>query len=124
MAKKGKDSLADFNFLDDIDKEFSSEEDKKKETKAVKKTEKKKEVKPEEKPVPKQRGRSRGLFEEDKEWDNDETKPTIILGSLHEELTDMLYFVNKERRKKGEDKVTMLGLTTRLIKLGMKEIGK
>jgi len=122
MAKKGKDSLADFNFLDDIDKEFSSEDDK--ETKIAKKPVKKVKVKVEEKPVPKQRGRSRGLFEEDKEWDNDETKPTIILGSLHEELTDMLYFVNKERRKKGEDKVTMLGLTTRLIKLGMKEMEK
>lgn len=123
MAKKGKDSLADFNFLDDIDKEFSSTEEVKENKEVQKAAKKKEEPLAEERPV-KQRGRSRGLFEEDKEWDNDETKPTIILGSLHEELTDMLYFVNKERRKKGEDKVTMLGLTTRLIKLGIKEMDK
>jgi hypothetical protein len=135
MAKKSNNSLADFDFLDDIAKEFpeTPKEDKKEKGRVEQKSENTKKdrkpttsKKPEKliEPIVKQ-GRPSGYFvQQFHEELKVGSKNIAIYEPIHEELKDLVYFIDKIHLKEGKDRVSLLGVTVKALMIGIEEMRK
>lgn len=139
MAKKNNDSLSNFDYLDDIEKEFTQKEtsvvstpidEKRVGEAAVEKPTKKIAEKPnpvviESQPISKQ-GRPSGYFVQQfpDELKQGGVKNITIYEPIHEQLHDLVYLISKEHTKIGKDRVTMLGVSVKALMIGIEQLKK
>jgi hypothetical protein len=140
MAKKNNDSLSNFDYLDDIEKEFSQEEEIKTESKKeINRVGEKKENKPvdkkkndsyqekqiEQSTVLKQ-GRPSGYFVQQfpDKIKQGGVKNITIYETIHEQLHDLVYHISKKHVKDGKDRVSMLGVSVKALMIGMEQLKK
>jgi hypothetical protein len=134
MAKKNTDSLSSFDFLDDIEKEFTpasqeavieAEEQTKEEiNKSIKLIPAVKEELLQQ-TITKQ-GRPSGYFVQQfpEELRQSGVKNITIYEKVHEQLHDLVYHISKAHTKEGKDRVTMLGVSVKALLIGIEELKK